>query len=110
MEIQLKANKMKPQLTSIALALVISGCSDEPSKVNVSTMAHQCVATQLRSPSTAEFSNFGQEAIIQLNDSTWMVDGHVDAENAFGASMRSQFVCVITYRGDVVFCNDVLVF
>lgn len=91
-------------------AILLSGCSNAPRPVNVSTMAHQCVLPLLKSPSTAEFSNYGQEAIIQLNDSTWIVDGYVDSENGFGASVRSQFVCLVTYRGDMVLCNDVLVF
>ena len=97
------------RLLAISLIL-LSACSDTPRPVNVSTMAHKCVLPLLRSPSTAEFSNYGQEDIIQLNDSTWMVDGYVDSENGFGASIRSQFVCIVTYRGDMVFCNDVLVF
>jgi hypothetical protein len=86
------------------------GGSDTPSQANVSNMAHQCAALELRSPSTAEFSNYGAENITQLNDSTWMVEGHVDAENAFGGTVRASFISVVAYRGDMVICKDVQLF
>lgn len=95
---------------SILLLSACSGGSDHPSLGNVSVMAHQCAAMQLRSPSTAEFSNFGKEEITQLNDSTWMVEGHVDAQNAFGGVVRASFISVVTYRGDMVICKDVQIF
>jgi hypothetical protein len=98
---------------AVVLILLLSACSDVlkgPSIANVSIMAHQCAATQLQSPSTAAFSNYGQEQITQLNDSTWMVEGHVDAQNGFGAMIRASFISVVTYRGGMVVCKDVQLF
>jgi hypothetical protein len=93
--------------------LLFASCSDVfkgPSIANVSNMAHQCAALELRSPSTAEFSNYGAENITQLNDSTWMVEGYVDAQHVFGGTIRTSFISVLTYRGDMVTCTDVQLF
>lgn len=93
-----------------AILLLLCGCSNSPSISNVSNMAHQCAARELMSPSTAEFSNYGSEDITQLNDSTWMVEGYVDAENAFGGTIRASFISVVAYRGDMVICKNVQLF
>jgi hypothetical protein len=50
------------------------------------------------------------EAVVQVNDSTWMVKGFVDSENSFGGMMRGSFLCLVTYRGEMAICEDVLIF
>jgi len=95
--------------TAAFLIVLLSSCSVgtyKPSKVNVSIMAHQCIENELRSPATAEFSNYGSEKITQVNDSTWQVVGHVDSQNGFGALVRLSFISVVKYRGDMVICMD----
>lgn len=54
------------------------------------------VEDRLRAPSTAEFS--GLEATAG-DRGRWTVTGSVDAQNGFGAQVRSDFTCVVEYNG-----------
>lgn len=54
------------------------------------------VEKQLKSPSTAKFCS-SHEAEIIRNGNTWSVEGWVDAQNSFGATLRNEFVVKITY-------------
>jgi len=96
-------------------AIFLPSCSGTPEKfvptdLNASVMSHQFVTDRLKSPSTAEFSSQNQEIIIQKDDSTWVVTGHVDSQNGFGAMIRSSFICEITYRGEIAVCKDIQIF
>jgi hypothetical protein len=53
------------------------------------------VTDELRSPGTAKFSN---EQATSEGDS-WTVVGTVDSENGFGALLRSDYGCNLTYDG-----------
>lgn len=57
------------------------------------------VTERLRSPSTAKFPMFSSADVKarQHNDSTYVVLAWVDAQNAFGATVRNTFLCEITY-------------
>jgi acetyltransferase-like isoleucine patch superfamily enzyme len=101
-------NPAKVVLSALLALVMFSGCSsDKPSKINVAVMAHNCVKQQLKAPSSSEFID---ESVIQLNDSTYLVKGFVDSENGFGAMVQSSFLCAVTYRGESVICEDVLIF
>jgi hypothetical protein len=67
-----------------------------------STMAKvQCqnfVRDNLRSPSSADFPFFGGDAVAMGNNA-WVVRSYVDAENAFGAALRNDYVCQLTFTG-----------
>ena len=52
------------------------------------------VTQQLKSPSTAEFDSSAS------GDGTWTVIGYVDAQNGFGAMVRSEFGCTVVIRGN----------
>jgi hypothetical protein len=56
----------------------------------------QFVTDRLKAPSTAEFS--GHEIINA--DPQWTVRGAVDAQNGFGAMLRSNYVCTVTLTPD----------
>ncbi len=66
-----------PLPESSQIAKVTQACRDE-------------VREHLRSPSSAEFSD---EGYIPLEGGQWKISGQVDAENAFGASLRHTFTC-----------------
>lgn len=55
------------------------------------------VKKKLKSPSTAKFCE-SYEAEINRNGNTWSVEGWVDAQNSFGATLRNDFVVKITYK------------
>lgn len=67
-----------------------------------STMAVvQCqnyVRDHLRSPSTADFP-WLDHAVVPSGNETYMVKSYVDAQNGFGATVRTDYICEIRYLG-----------
>ena len=48
----------------------------------------------MKAPSTATFPNFGDEGVVVAGDEKkYTVIAYVDAENSFGAKIRSKFLC-----------------
>ncbi|MCH2131516.1 MAG: hypothetical protein MK179_20450, partial [Pirellulaceae bacterium] len=74
-------------------------------------MAQEFVKQKLRSPSTADFGsiftqNF-KDTVTHTGNNNFRVRGWVDAENAFGATIRNTFDCNLTYDGnDDWSCNS----
>jgi hypothetical protein len=64
-------------------------------------MAQQFVKDGLKSPSTAHFGYTGQllDNIKRLDDGTFVVKGWVDAQNSFGAIIRTHYVLKLKYVG-----------
>lgn len=52
------------------------------------------VKRQLRSPSTAKFP-FTEQRISRLRRNVYRVSGPVDAQNAFGATIRNRYICEV---------------
>lgn len=56
---------------------------------------------RLKSPATADFPEYDDRGVtISHAGDTWTVRSFVDAENSFGANIRTDFVCVVEARGD----------
>ena len=72
-----------------------SGDADELREVQAISACEDQVRAQLKSPSTASFSNMSASG----NGSSWDVVGSVDAENSFGAAIRSDFNCDVKFTG-----------
>lgn len=76
---------------SVIAGLSTGGNDDYDSDTSYEAIA-QCEAAireKLKSPSTAEFDS------TATGSGTWTVVGTVDAENSFGAMMRSSFQCSV---------------
>lgn len=58
---------------------------------------HNTVKSALKAPSTARFSSTVSKHNTREND--FLVEGTVDAENSFGARIRSSFQCVVDTSG-----------
>jgi hypothetical protein len=58
---------------------------------------HQFVERELQSPSSADFPSFTDHQVSTLGEAHWRVSSYVDAENAFGASLREDWSCEVTY-------------
>lgn len=69
-----------------------------PSEFNASTDCKGFVKRQLRAPATADFAPH-RELTIGNDGARWSVSGYVDAQNGFGAMIRSHYTCVIRYDG-----------
>jgi ankyrin repeat protein len=70
-------------------------------------MAKSFVKEGLRSPSTASFGRVfsgdyqtAEDCVKYLGDGQYRATGWVDAENAFGAKVRTDFICDLAYVGD----------
>ena len=64
-------------------------------------MAKQFVEDRLKSPGTAEYGWQSQdECVTDLGGQQYRIEGWVDAQNSFGAKMRSDFTLTIQYQGN----------
>ena len=63
------------------------------------SVAQAFVRSELKSPSTAKFGRISEHRKIRIEgkENAFKIYGHVDAQNAFGASIRSSYVCEIQY-------------
>ena len=59
--------------------------------------AQEQVKNNLKSPTTAEFNT--KASVSSYNDTTFIVSGTVDSQNGFGAMIRSNYSCIITFTG-----------
>ena len=65
-------------------------------KADVIVIAENAVRQQLKSPSTAQFCN-SSEYSVSRSENEWTVSGWVDAQNSFGATLRSKFTVTISF-------------
>lgn len=77
-----------------------------PSNSEVWNTAKEFVRQQLKSPSTANFDSTHSDyqdpddCVLQTGQYTYTVRGWVDGQNAFGGTVRNNFVCKLRYAGD----------
>lgn len=103
---KLKAElKVKFGCSIIIILVLIVGfvsCSkacSSGSSSNVKSMvwvdAQEAVKNELKSPSTADFPWGYDDYVTDNGDGTYSVSAYVDAENSFGAKVRSNFSCTV---------------
>jgi len=67
-------------------------------------MCREYVKQSLKAPRTAKFPGMFEEtytsATISLGGNSFRVRSWVDAENSFGALIRNNYVCKVTYTGN----------
>lgn len=56
------------------------------------------VEQKLKSPSTADFPLYEYNA-IELEKNRWQVISYVDAQNSFGATIRTNYLVIMKYNG-----------
>lgn len=56
----------------------------------------QKIMEQLKAPSTAEFQASSDMIIETTDNLSYKIGGYVDAENGFGAKIRTHFICSTT--------------
>jgi len=68
-------------------------------------MCENIVESQLVAPSTAEFASYNEQQFWTLGENSgtyenaYRVRGYVDAQNSFGAQIRTYYTCDISYNG-----------
>ncbi|KRU25151.1 putative lipoprotein [Clostridium sporogenes] len=69
----------------------------ENKKKNIYYGVQEEVKNKLKAPSTAKFPIYDESFVEQIDDTHYKVDCYVDAENGFGAKIRSNYSCDIEY-------------
>lgn len=75
-------------------------CRSSYARILAYNTARQFVAQQLRSPSTAEFPSSSNTTISSYGECSFSISGYVDAQNGFGAMVRSHYTAEITRNGE----------
>lgn len=73
-----------------------SPAADRATEVGARDVCRQFVERRLKSPSSAEFN----EEQTSGGAGAYVVTGTVDSDNSFGASIRNEYACRVTYQGD----------
>jgi len=69
-------------------------------RIDAFVMSHDFVKDRLKAPSTAEFPWYDEKFVEDLGNGKFRVTAYVDAENSFGAMLRSNYVCALQYLGN----------
>lgn len=82
-----------------AIYLILSSSEPEPLTPEKSAYyaAREVVSNHLKSPETAEYQPYSDD-IVQINGNTYSINLYVDAENAFGALLRTHFIVDVELR------------
>lgn len=103
-------------VVGITLVNLITGESSNSTSVGVEhnkllafSYATDCVKNNLKSPSSAKFVGLleKEESVKYIGDDTYEIKSWVDSQNSFGAMIRSNFRCVISFKDNKVSCVEV---
>lgn len=70
------------------------------SKSDALVDSYEYVRAQLKSPSSADFGWDYNNAVTQIDDSTFAVHNIVDSQNGFGAMIRANYTCKIIHHSN----------
>lgn len=85
----------------VVFSLVGCGGNDDDFdlKSEAKLYVEQKIEQVLKSPSTADFSGWNETEISKTGDCIFHIEGYVDAENSFGAKLRSNYSADVTFTG-----------
>ena len=69
--------------------------SGDPDKIGAFVMSQTFVEKRLKSPSTADFCSYSDATVTDLGSGKFRVSAYVDAQNSFGAQIRTNYTCVL---------------
>lgn len=72
----------------------------EPDASGAYAVCQDAVEGRLRSPRSARFPWSYTDRVMDLGDGRFRVRAYVDAENAFGAEVRTDFDCTVAWEGN----------
>jgi hypothetical protein len=92
---------------------LITSCGEQKktyTKLNALVVSRSFVKEKLKSPASSEFGN-STDLVTQPNDTTFIIISYVDAQNSFGALIRSNYSCKIIYtpETDMANCYDLII-
>ena len=91
---------MKQLLISLAL-LVCATAQANNDHIESKMICQKFAAKELKSPSTAKFESINTVAAApdEKIANRWVSVGYVDAQNAYGAMLRSDYQCTVDKTG-----------
>jgi len=110
-EAEAKILKWKKRLTYVVVIAVgagfivylLEGWGSSPpgtgDKIEALTMCQQFVKDRLRSPKSADFPWASDGRVTALGSGQYRIRSYVDAQNAFGAEVRTNFTCTVQVSG-----------
>lgn len=82
----------------VVITIILTNLTDsdkkavtEPDNIELVSMAEVFVKKNLKAPSTADFCSVREARINKLGGNEYEVRGYVDAQNIFGAMLRSNY-------------------
>ncbi|WP_460284817.1 hypothetical protein [Clostridium botulinum] len=94
------------------------GCSDSSGRGDESEERYKAYETaksyvedELKSPTTAEFASINEAKITKLGIDEYKIESYVNAQNGFGAKIKSTFSCriVVDYDKETADCYDLVI-
>lgn len=91
----------RTSLIIFVASIALAGCGAEPAakdevggwtKTEARSLCHKQVTDRLKSPASANFEGLTEFDAEKTSDS-WKISGHVDSQNSFGATMRTNYTC-----------------
>lgn len=61
--------------------------------------SQQYIKDELKIPSTAQFASVGKSNIQKLDNETYRITSFVDAQNSFGATLRTNYIITMKKNG-----------
>lgn len=85
----------------IAVGVITSSFKrpDRADAIGAYVACKQFIEGGLKAPSTAVFASQSQSDITNTGDGSFRVNSYVDAQNSFGAMIRTDFTCTVKYEG-----------
>jgi hypothetical protein len=72
-----------------------TGGLNPPDKMTAYFASQDFVEKNLKAPSTAKFPWYSEPFVTDLGGGRFRVSAYVDAQNTFGAQIRTQYTCVV---------------
>lgn len=91
---------LSPYLPARPARTVAPTVAPAPQAFDACVMAHIFIKRQLKAPATADFPacDGPDTYVAHLAGDNWKVSSFVDAENSFGAMLRSDYTTVMRYE------------
>jgi len=74
--------------------------SEKPSKIDAFFTCKEYVKNNLKAPATADFQSYYDAYVKKAGQNKYEILSYVDAQNSFGAKLRTRYICDIKYVGN----------
>jgi hypothetical protein len=100
---------------SVAILGATTACSappsgpPEPDTIGAWVACQEFVGKRLKAPSTADYQSYDKGGVTIKTDSSFTVRGYVDAQNSFGAKLRSTYTCEVHSAANQWILDDITI-